>query len=93
MMRAWEQINQAMRLDPASHPPQQCRGSSKPLYYARDYDRAVEHGQKALQLNPDYYRNAIFWLGRVYAQKGLYGEGESQNRRKSCRQCRIAVLG
>ncbi len=41
------------------------------LYYARDYDQAVAEGEKALQLNPEYYR-VHFWLARVYAQKRMY---------------------
>ena len=31
-----------------------------------------------MQLNPDYYRTH-FWLARVYAQKGLYGEAIAES--------------
>jgi tetratricopeptide (TPR) repeat protein len=67
-----------MRLDPLSLPNN--AEVVRTLYYARDYDRAVEHGQKALQLNPDYYRTH-FWLGRVYAQKGLYEEAIAESKK------------
>jgi tetratricopeptide (TPR) repeat protein len=45
---------------------------------ARDYDRAIEQGKKALQLAPDYYRTH-FWLSRVYAQKGMYREAIAES--------------
>jgi tetratricopeptide (TPR) repeat protein len=47
------------------------------LYYARDYDRAIQQGQKALQLDPSFAR-AHFWLGRAYAQKRMYPESVSE---------------
>jgi len=83
---AWGQINQAMRLDPLSLPNN--AEVVRTLYYARDYDRAVEHGQKALQLNPDYYRTH-FWLARAYAQKGLYEA--AGNAGQQCRLDRACV--
>src|SRR5205823_2942757 len=73
---AWEQINEAMRLDPLSLPNN--AEVVRTLYYARNYDRAIEQGQKALQLNPDYYRTH-FWLARVYAQKKLYAEAIAES--------------
>jgi tetratricopeptide (TPR) repeat protein len=48
------------------------------LYYARDYDRAIEQAQKGLQLHPDYYR-IHFWMARVYAQKGMYQEAVAES--------------
>jgi TolB-like protein/DNA-binding winged helix-turn-helix (wHTH) protein len=68
---AWEQISQAMRTDPLSLPNN--AEVVRTLYYARDYDQALEQGQKALQLDPNYYR-IHFWLARVYAQKKMYEE-------------------
>jgi len=68
---ALEQINEAIRLDPLSLPNN--AEVVRTLYYARNYDRAVEQGQKALQLDPNYVRTH-FWLGRVYSQKGLHTE-------------------
>jgi TolB-like protein/DNA-binding winged helix-turn-helix (wHTH) protein/Flp pilus assembly protein TadD len=68
---AWEQINEAMRLDPLSLPNN--AEVVRTLYYARNYDQAIEQGQKALQLDPNYVRTH-FWLGRVYSQKGMHRE-------------------
>jgi len=56
---ALEEINQAMRLDPLSLPNN--AEVVRTLYYARDYDRAIQLAQKALQLDPAYYRTH-FWL-------------------------------
>jgi TolB-like protein/DNA-binding winged helix-turn-helix (wHTH) protein/Tfp pilus assembly protein PilF len=68
---AWEQINEAMRLDPLSLPNN--AEVVRTLYYARNYDQAIEQGQKALQLDPNYVRTH-FWLGRVYSQEGMHRE-------------------
>ena len=68
---AWEQINEAMRLDPLSLPNN--AEVVRTLYYARNYDQAIEQGEKAMQLDPNYVRTH-FWLGRVYSQKGMHRE-------------------
>jgi TolB-like protein/DNA-binding winged helix-turn-helix (wHTH) protein/Flp pilus assembly protein TadD len=68
---ALQQINEAMRLDPLSLPNN--AEVIRTLYYARNYDQAMEQGQKALQLDPNYARTN-FWLGRVYSQKGMHRE-------------------
>jgi TolB-like protein/DNA-binding winged helix-turn-helix (wHTH) protein len=68
---AWKEINQAMRTDPLSLPNN--AEMVRTLYYARDYNRALEQGQRALQLDPKYYRTH-FWLARVYAQNKMPGQ-------------------
>jgi TolB-like protein/DNA-binding winged helix-turn-helix (wHTH) protein len=68
---AWQQISEAMRTDPLS-PPNNAE-VVRTLYYARDYDGAIQEAQKAMQLDPGYYRTH-FCLGRVYAQKRMYKE-------------------
>ena len=68
---AWDQINEAMRTDPLSLPNN--AEMVRTLYYARDYDGAIVQAQKAMQLDPGYYRTH-FWLARVYAQKKMYKE-------------------
>ena len=73
---AWEQINQAMRTDPLSLPNN--AEVVRTLYYARDYDGAVQQAQRAIQLDPAYYRTH-FWLGRVYAQKQMYKEAIAES--------------
>lgn len=68
---AWEQICEAMLTDPLSLPNN--AEVVRTLYYARDYDGALVQAQKALQLDPGYYRTH-FWMGRVYAQEHMYKE-------------------
>lgn len=75
---AWVQIGQAMRTDPLSLPNN--AEVVRTLYYARDYDRAIEQSKKAMQLDPDYYRTH-FWLARVYAQKKMYAEAILESER------------
>jgi len=75
---AWEQINQAMRTDPLSLPNN--AEVVRTLYYARDYDHAIEQAHKGLQLDPDYYR-IHFWLARVYAQEGMHPEAVAEAKR------------
>ena len=72
---AWEQIEAAMRLDPLCLPNN--AEVVRTLYYARDYDGAIQWGQKALQLDPDFARTH-FWLGRAYAQKRMSPEAISE---------------
>ena len=74
--QAWQQIGEAMRLDPLSLPNN--AEVVRTLYYARDYDAALVQGQKAIQLAPDYYRTH-FWLARVYAQKRMYQEAIAES--------------
>ena len=75
---ALEEINQAMRLDPLSLPNN--AEVVRTMYYARDYDGAVAQAQKAMQLDPSYYR-IHFWLGRVYAQKGMHQQAVDESER------------
>jgi TolB-like protein/DNA-binding winged helix-turn-helix (wHTH) protein/Flp pilus assembly protein TadD len=75
---AWEQIKEAMRLDPLSLPNN--AEVVRTLYYSRDYDRAIQQSQKALQLDPNYARTQ-FWLGRVYSQKGMHSEAIAASRK------------
>lgn len=72
----WEQISQAMRSDPLSLPNN--AEVVRSLYYARQYDQALEQGRKAMQLDPNYYRTH-FWLARVYAQKKMYNEAIAES--------------
>src|SRR5205823_3499389 len=73
---AWGEITEAMRTDPLS-PPNNAE-VVRTLYYARDYDGAILQAQKAMQLDPAYYRTH-FWLGRVYAQKRMYKEAITES--------------
>src|SRR5205814_2899499 len=68
---AWEKIHKAIRLEPLSLPNN--AEVVRTLYYDRNYDQAIEQGQKAMQLDPNYVRTH-FWLGRVYSQKGMHRE-------------------
>ena len=73
---AWHQISEAMQTDPLS-PPNNAE-VVRTLYYARDYDGAIQQAKKAMQLDPGYYRTH-FWLGRVYAQKHMYKEAVAES--------------
>jgi TolB-like protein/DNA-binding winged helix-turn-helix (wHTH) protein/tetratricopeptide (TPR) repeat protein len=75
---ALEEINQALRLDPLSLPIN--AEVVRTMYYARDYDGAVAQAEKAMQLDPAYYR-IHFWLGRVYAQKGMRQQAIDESER------------
>ena len=77
MKKLGEQINQAMRTANIRLLPNNAE-VVRTLYDARDYDRATDQAKKALQLEPDYYRTH-FWLARVYAQKGMYGEAIAES--------------
>src|SRR5215475_1819827 len=50
------------------------------LYYARQYEQAVEEAHKAELLDPDYPRTH-FWLGRAYAQLGKFPEAIAEAER------------
>jgi DNA-binding winged helix-turn-helix (wHTH) protein/TolB-like protein/Flp pilus assembly protein TadD len=43
------------------------------LYFAREYDEAIEQCLKTLDMDPNYGGASLF-LGRVYKQKGMYKE-------------------
>jgi len=75
---AVEEIDQAVRLDPLSLPNN--AEAVRTLYYARDYDGAIAQAQKAMQLDPAYYR-IHFWLGRVYGQKGMFQQAVDESER------------
>jgi TolB-like protein/DNA-binding winged helix-turn-helix (wHTH) protein/Tfp pilus assembly protein PilF len=87
---AWEQITEAMRTDPLSLPNN--AEVVRTLYYARDYDGAILQAQKAIQLDPAYYRTH-FWLGRVYGQKRMFKEAiaESQTVFKATPESNMAL--
>jgi TolB-like protein len=46
---------------------------ARELYYARQYEQAIEAARKAELLNPHYAR-VHFWLARAYAQIGNHAE-------------------
>lgn len=46
---------------------------STAYYYARRYEEAIEHCQKALELNPRFPR-CYLWIGQAYVQMGKHEE-------------------
>ena len=44
------------------------------FFYGRDYDRALEQLQKALELDPNFAFSYVF-LAKAYAWKGRFEEG------------------
>lgn len=70
-----EAINRAFRLDPTSLVIDATVGLQ--YYYARNYDKAVDHFRTILHKEPGF---AIvnFFLGQVYSQQGMYDEALEQ---------------
>jgi DNA-binding winged helix-turn-helix (wHTH) protein/TolB-like protein/Flp pilus assembly protein TadD len=68
---AISEIRQAQRLAPLSLNTNV--QMARILYFARQYDEAIEQCLRTLELEPDY-GGARFFLGRVYKQKGMYRE-------------------
>jgi TolB-like protein len=48
-------------------------GAADPFFYARQYDKAIAHLRAILEQEPRFFP-ALFNLGRVYVQKGMYPE-------------------
>jgi tetratricopeptide (TPR) repeat protein len=46
--------------------------AADPFFYARQYDRALAHLRLILEQAPHFFP-ALFNIGRVYVQKGMYG--------------------
>ena len=67
---AFRESDKAVRLDPLSLIIAADRGML--LYYARDYDRAVEQFRLILEMDPDFPRGHMIQL--VYAEKRMYPE-------------------
>jgi TolB-like protein/DNA-binding winged helix-turn-helix (wHTH) protein/cytochrome c-type biogenesis protein CcmH/NrfG len=68
---ALPQMEKARELDPRSL--NGSIGMSRLLYYMRQYDRAAEHLQRTLEVEPD--SPITHWqLGAVYVQQGMYAE-------------------
>ena len=73
-----KEIKQSRGLDPLSSIAN--AEVVRALYYARQYDEAVEEGRKAELVDPEFPRTH-FWLGRVYAQLGKNFEALSEAQR------------
>src|SRR5262249_44092862 len=63
------EMDRARELDPLS--PFIHVGTVWPVYFARQYDQAVEQLRRIVALNPDF-PNAYLNLGWAYTQKGMY---------------------
>jgi serine/threonine protein kinase/tetratricopeptide (TPR) repeat protein len=75
----WEEmrteIHRAEGLDPLSF--QIYRAGARTYFQGREYDRALEQAQKALELEPDFSL-AHTWLGLIYAQMGRFPEAVAE---------------
>ena len=69
--QAMEERNLAEKLDPLS--PFTVANAGYPYYYARQYDEAIKHYRKALELDPNYSWGHL-WIGQAYLQKEMYKE-------------------
>ncbi len=66
-----EKMRRAQELDPLS--PDMNTSLASVLYFARDYDEAINYCQRALVLEPNFLE-ALLWLGLSYEQKGMFEE-------------------
>ncbi len=66
---ALKEIEQAQKLDPLSLIFNAIEAFV--LYFARDYDQAIEQSKKTLEMDPSFMP-AHFYLGRCYREIGMY---------------------
>jgi DNA-binding winged helix-turn-helix (wHTH) protein/TolB-like protein/tetratricopeptide (TPR) repeat protein len=91
LQEAASEIRQAQRLAPLSLSINV--QLARTLYFARQYDEAIEQCRKTLELEPDF-GGARFFLGRLYKQKGMYREAlaELEKARELLRDNRASDL-
>jgi TolB-like protein/DNA-binding winged helix-turn-helix (wHTH) protein len=65
------ELKKAQALDPVSERTNMV--STYVLYFAHQYDQAVDQGKKTLELYPDS-RATDYWMGHIYEQKKMPGE-------------------
>jgi tetratricopeptide (TPR) repeat protein len=63
------EMRKALELDPTAEFTNMV--SVHILYLAREYDKAIEQANNAIQLYPDSW-GTYFWLGAVYERKGMH---------------------
>jgi TolB-like protein/Tfp pilus assembly protein PilF/predicted Ser/Thr protein kinase len=73
---AIQEISKAVDLDPLS--PAIIKDKGLTLYYARDYDGALEYGRKTLELDPDF-GSVHRLLSLAYQGKGMFTEAIAEN--------------
>ncbi len=76
LREAMEEISIAIELDPLS--PAILKDKGMTLYYARDYDGAIEFAEKALELDPQTV-TAHRLLSLAYLAKGMFTEAIAEN--------------
>jgi serine/threonine protein kinase/Tfp pilus assembly protein PilF len=77
MKEAIDEISLAVELDPLS--PAILKDKGMVLYYARDYDGAIEYARKAQELDADFPM-AHRLLSLAYLGKGMFPEAIAENR-------------
>lgn len=77
MREAIDEISLAVELDPLS--PAILKDKGMVLYYARDYDGAIEYARKAQELEADF-PTAHRLLSLAYLGKGMFSEAIAENR-------------
>jgi tetratricopeptide (TPR) repeat protein len=75
---ATEKIKQAQMIDPGSLTLNTVLGL--PLYYNRQYERAIEHFRTTLEMEPEFPQ-ALYYLGAALIQLGSYDEAEAAFRK------------
>ena len=80
---SFAEYDRAISLDPLSLPIKTDKALA--YYYARDYDTAIEHLNKIMELNPDYERTYES-LAIVYRQMGRFVDAADMMEKQATRQ-------
>jgi TolB-like protein/Tfp pilus assembly protein PilF len=75
---AIQEISRAVDLDPLS--PAILKDKGLTLYYARDYDGALEYGKRTLELDPNFV-SVHRLLSLAHQAKGMFNEAIAENQR------------
>ena len=91
---AWNEIDRALAVVQDTDPHrlvavQATRAAAH--YFARDYQRAAEECERALELNPDYFM-LHYILGRAYARLGRHAKAIGQLKLQTAQIGRIPLM-
>lgn len=91
---AWDEIDRALAVVQETDPHrlvavQATRAAAH--YFARNYERAAEECEGALELNPDYFM-LHYILGRAYARMGRHAKAIGQLKLQSARVGQIPLM-
>jgi tetratricopeptide (TPR) repeat protein len=76
--RALQEIRLSRELDPLSLLTNALEGQI--LFFAKDYDEALDRLQKTIDLEPNFWLSHLF-ISRVYTEKGMHSEAVAEAQR------------